>query len=121
MEDHVSGQVAKVSEVRCRAINLGTIPQHVTQKAEKINGHVEGRPDASCRGPTYYSKLNFSVFIRLNELFCRTQKNLPPPKHVFFCPYSGIFAAFRNKVQRYKRNAIYLKQTEPGRIENLYF
>jgi hypothetical protein len=35
MEDHVSGQVAKFSEVRCRAINLGTIPQHVTQKAEK--------------------------------------------------------------------------------------
>ena len=56
MEEYVSGQVAKFSEVRCRVINLGTIPQHVTPKAEKINGHVEGRADASCRGPTYLWK-----------------------------------------------------------------
>jgi len=66
MEDHVYEHVAKFSEVRCQAINPGTIPQHVTQKAEKINGHVEGMPDVSCRGPAYYSHLNFSVLIRLN-------------------------------------------------------
>ena len=47
MEDHVSEHVAKFSEARCHAINLGTISQHETQKVEKINGHVEGRTDTS--------------------------------------------------------------------------
>jgi hypothetical protein len=97
MENQVSGQIVKFSEVRCRAINLGTIPQHVTQKAEKINAHVEGRPDASCRGPPYYSNFNFSVLLgSMNSSV--VHKTLTSSKTRVLLPYSGIFAAFRSKV-----------------------
>jgi hypothetical protein len=47
-------------------------------KLEQLTDNIQGRPDASCRDPTHCSNLSFAVFIRLNELSCRTQKPYLP-------------------------------------------